>query len=46
MRCLREADDHLAHSELADKLETAMENDAARRGSQVGVAWGVVRAWL
>ena len=44
--CLREASDHLAHAELAEKLEVAMET-AKRRGSQVGVAFGaVVIKWV
>lgn len=33
--CLREASDHLAHAELAGKLEEAVEGDRARSGSQV-----------
>ena len=33
--CLREADDHLAHAELAGKLEQAMESERQRSDSQV-----------
>ena len=33
--CLREADDHLAHTELAGKLEQAMESERLRSDSQV-----------
>ena len=40
VQCLKEASDHLAHAELAAKLEAEMETELARRGSQVGAASG------
>ena len=37
--CLREADEHLAHAELAGKLEQAMEGERLRSDSQVRSEW-------